>query len=128
MKKRFVSFADWPYDLVDLPEESVVFAAECCGCDGHGEAHTLSEIASSGTAREPGKKRVPSRKRDLKLDDLYSVKPRRAIAYAKVNIGDATLEGWVLRVGVLNVVFKSIHTGKIIEMNKEGITITRGPE
>ena len=29
------------------PEESVEFAAHCCGCDAMGEPHPLAEVAES---------------------------------------------------------------------------------
>ena len=124
MKRQFVSFTEWPYND-GIPEESVEFAAHCCGCDAKGEPHPLAEVAESGHCPPPRK--PPSRKRDLKLDNP-NPRPNKCSTYAMVYIGDATIEGWVVKFGVKNVVIKSRHTRKMIEISREGVEFSGGPE
>lgn len=122
--KRGCSFEQFPYQAVP-PEDALEFAAHCCGCDAEGEPHALAEISQSGKARPAPEKPMP---RITKVGEFDAYKRKTgARLYATAHIGEATIEGWVVSMGVHNVVINSKHTRKNIEVSKEGMVFSKGP-
>lgn len=123
MKKRYVSFEQWPYELAQMPEDCLDFAAHCCGTDADGEAHPLDTRSGNAPKVEPNRRHWD---RPASKKESYQCRRRRKGAlYARVCIGDATIEGWVVSVGSQNIVIQSKHTGKRVEMSREGVEFSK---